>query len=129
MISEFSIAVRVPAENSWSSPRSSVTLATMATRIAGTAATIENKRDDAHVQACRGAARAARLHHLPDLAGDDADQQQHRRRVGEQQRHHDVVGRQDRREIGEHDEGEEGRQQREADRDRAQGCGFRRRRV
>ena len=53
MISEFSIAERVPTENSRSRPRSSVTLATIATRIAGTAATMENSRRCAHAVAPR----------------------------------------------------------------------------
>ena len=74
--------------------------------------------DDAHVQPRRGAAGAPRLHHLPDLANDDGDQQDHRRRIGEQQADHDVMGRGDGGQIGEDDEGDEGRQQRQADGDR-----------
>ena len=35
------------------------------------------QRDDAHMQPCRRAAAPARLHHLPDLVGDDAEQQEH----------------------------------------------------
>ncbi len=38
-----------------------MTLATIATRIAGTAAMTENKRDDADMQSRGGAAAAARL--------------------------------------------------------------------
>ncbi len=66
------------------------------------------QRDDADVQPRRGPAAAARLHHQPDLAADDAEQQEHRQRVGEQQRDHDRVGRRDRCEIGQHHEGRKG---------------------
>ena len=97
----------------------------MATRIAGAAAMMENNADDAHMQPGAGAAAAARLHHLPDLAHDDAEQQQHRHRIGEQQRDHDVVGRQERGQVGKDDEGDKGRQQSQADRDRAEHPRFR----
>ena len=68
----------VRVENSRSRPRSSVTLATTATRIAGTAAIDREQPDDPHVQPRRRAAAPAGLHHQPDLAGDDADQQEAR---------------------------------------------------
>ena len=74
--------------------------------------------DDAHMQPRGGPPGAAGLHHLPHFAHDDAEQQQHRRRVREQQRDDDVVGRRNRRQVGENDEGDEGRQQRQTDRDR-----------
>ena len=62
------MTARVRVENSRSRPRSSVTLATIATRIAGTAAMTENRPTMLHVQPRAGAAAAAGLHHLPDLA-------------------------------------------------------------
>ncbi len=74
--------------------------------------------DDADMQPGGGAARAARLHHLPDFAHDDCEQQNDGRRVGQQQRDDDVMGRRDRRQIGENDESGKGRQQRQDDRDR-----------
>ena len=80
-MSEFSITAWVRVENQRSRPRSSVMLATTATRIAGTAAITENSADDAHVQPRGGAPVAARLHDVPDLAADDADQQEHGERV------------------------------------------------
>ena len=70
--------------------------------------------DDAHVQPRGRAPGTARLHHLPDFAHDDAEQQQHRRRVHQQQRDDDVVSRRNRRQVGQNDEGGEGRQQRQA---------------
>ena len=66
--------------------------------------------DDTHVQPRTGAAGTTRLHDLPDLAGDDAEQERNRHRIGEQQRHDDVVTRRDRREVGEDDEGDERRE-------------------
>ena len=83
----------VRVENSRSRPRSSVTLATTATRIAGTAATTENS---ATMRTCsRAAARPRRraCTTCPDLAADDAEQQQHGQRVDQQQRDDDLVGR------------------------------------
>ena len=76
--------------------------------------------DDAHVQLGAGAPGAARLHDQPDFAHDDAEQQQHRGGIHQQQRDDHVMGRQDRREIGEDDEGGEGREQSEPDGDRAE---------
>jgi hypothetical protein len=76
--------------------------------------------DDANVQLGAGAPGTPCLHHQPNLAHDDAEQQQHRGGVHQQQRDDDVMGRRDRRQIGQHDEGGECRQHREADRDRAE---------
>ena len=114
---------RVRVENSRSRPRSSVTLATTATRIAGTAAITENRPT---IWTCsRAAALPAppRLHDVPDLAADDAEQQQHRERVDPEQGDDHVVGRGDRRQVGQHHEGREGRQQRHADRRRPEQAG------
>ena len=55
---------------------------------------------------------------VPDLAPDDAEKQQHRQRIHPEQRDDDVVGRVDRGQAGEHDEGRERRQQGDADRRR-----------
>ena len=110
----------VCCENSRSRPRSSVTLATTATRIAGTAAMTENSATMRTCSRAAGAAAPARLHHPPDLAADDAEQQQHRQRVDQQERDDDLVGRRDRREVGQHEEGDERRQQRQRDGDQAQ---------
>ena len=41
--------------------------------------------DDLNVKPCRGPAAAPGLNHLPDLAGDDSDQQQDGRRVDQQE--------------------------------------------
>ncbi len=76
--------------------------------------------DDAHMQPRGGPSGAASLHHLPDFPYDDTEQQNHGDRVRQQQRHHDVMGGRNRREIGEDDEGGKGRQQRKSDRDRTE---------
>ena len=123
-ISEFSIAARVRVENSWSRPRSSVMLATIATRIAGTAAMTENRPTMRTCSRAPARPRAAGLHDLPDFAPDDGKQQHHGRGVDQQQRDHDVVGRRDRRQTGEHHEGDEGRQQSQPDRDRPEDAGL-----
>ena len=81
--------------------------------------------DDAHMQARGGAPGAASVHHLPNLAHDDAEQNQHRHRIRQQQGNHHIMGGQDRRQVGENDEGDERREQREPDRDRTKGSGFR----
>ena len=101
------------------SPRSSVMLATIATRTAGTAAIDREQPDDAHMQPRAGAAAAARLHDVPDFPADDGDQQQRRERVERQDRDDDLMGRRDRREAGQHREGHGRRQQRQRDRERA----------
>ena len=69
--------------------------------------------DDAHMQPRAGAAAPARLHDVPDFAADDADQQQRRERVDRQHGDDDLMGRRDRRQPGEHHEGDGGRQQRQ----------------
>jgi hypothetical protein len=51
------------------------------------------------------------------LPYDYAEQQQHGCRVHQQQRDHDVMGRRYRREVGENDEGDKGREQRKANGD------------
>ena len=61
-----------------------MTLATTATRIAGTAAMIENSATIRTCSRAAGPAAPARLDHPPDLPADDAEQQQHGRRVAEQ---------------------------------------------
>src|SRR6266851_491024 len=95
----------VCCENRRSRPRWSVTLATTATAITGTAAMMENK---ATMRTCsRDAARPRRL------ACDDEYQKKDRDRVCEQQRDHDLVRGRNRREAGEHDEGQQCRQQRQ----------------
>src|SRR4029078_11746290 len=92
---------RVRVENSRSRPRSRVTLATSATRIAGTAAITPNRpttwtcsraaeraraqTDDLAVRRGGGAAAAAGLNHEPDLVGDNADQQEDGQGVDQQQ--------------------------------------------
>jgi hypothetical protein len=74
--------------------------------------------DDLNVQPGRGAPATARLHQLPDFADDDADQQQNGGGIDQQERHHHVAGGLDRGQARKHHEGETGRQQREADRER-----------
>ena len=71
--------------------------------------------DDLDVEACRRPAPPPRLENMPDLAADDAEQQQDRERVHPEQGDDHVVGGLDRGEAGEHDEGRAGRQQRHAD--------------
>ena len=68
--------------------------------------------DDLDVQPRRGAAAPAGLHHQPHLVGDDADQQEHGQRVDQKKRDDDRMRGRDRRQIGQHDEGCEGRQHR-----------------
>ena len=76
--------------------------------------------DDLDVQPRRRPAAAPGLHHLPDFADDDADQQQDGRGIDQQERTDDLAGRLDRRQAGQHHEGQEGRQQRQADGKRRQ---------
>ena len=74
----------------------------------------EQARRSAHAAAPRRG-RGAAPAHTPDLARDDHDEQKDRDRVDQEQRDDDLVGRRDRREPGQHDEGHERRQQRERD--------------
>ena len=69
--------------------------------------------NDAHVKSRRGAPAAPRLHNTPDLARNDHNEQKDRDRVGQEERDHDLMGRRDRREPGQHEEGDQRRQQRE----------------
>jgi hypothetical protein len=54
---------------------------------------------------------------VPHFSQDHTKQQKDGGRVHQQQRHDHVVGRQNRREVGENDKGGKGGQQREADRE------------
>ena len=76
--------------------------------------------DDLDVQPRRRPAAPPGLHHLPDFADDDADQQQDGRRIDQQEGIDDLARRLDRGQAGQHHEGQEGRQQRERDRKRRQ---------
>src|SRR5262249_8205638 len=69
--------------------------------------------DDAHVQSRRRASATPRLHDSPHLARDDQNQKKDGDCVRKQQRDHDLVGGRNRRQAGEHDEGQERRQQRQ----------------
>ena len=111
----------VRVENSRSRPRSRVMLATTRDEDGRHRRDHREQRDDPDVQPRRGAAAPAGLHHEPDLAGDDAEQQEDGERVDQQQRDDDLMGRRDRRQVGKHHEGRKGRQQRKAEprRDRA----------
>ena len=60
--------------------------------------------DDARVQARPGGAGAAGAHEAARLPGDDADQDDDEHQIEEEQRPHDVVGRQDGRHAAEHEE-------------------------
>ena len=71
------------------------------------------QRDDAHVQPRAGPPAPARLQDAPDFPPDERQQKKDRERVHQQEREHDLVGRQNRREVGEHHEGRERRQQRQ----------------
>jgi len=73
---------------------------------------------DAHVQLGAGAPAPPRLHDLEDFVGDDAEQHEHHRPVGQQDPGHDIVGRHHRGEAGEHQERDHGGEQGQADRDR-----------
>src|SRR5262252_1239403 len=99
MIREFWITSRVGPENSRSRPRSMVILATIETSTAGSTAMTENRLT---ICTCSRAAPPPGLHHLPDLADDDADQKQDGRRVDQQEDIDDLGGRLDRREAGHH---------------------------
>jgi hypothetical protein len=71
--------------------------------------------DDAHVQPCRGAPAAPRLHDAPYLASYHEDQKKDRDRVCEQEGNDDLVRRCNGREAGKHDEGHQRREQRKGD--------------
>ncbi len=73
------------------------------------------ERHDPHMQPRCGAAAPSRLHNAPDLAADDQHQEEHGERIGRQERAHHGIGRRDRREVGEHHESDERRQQRDCD--------------
>ena len=75
--------------------------------------------DDPHMQPRGGPAAAARLHDAPDLAGHGGDQKEHRHRIGEQEGDHHLVVGLDRREVGQHHEGRERRQERQRHRAKA----------
>ena len=79
--------------------------------------------DDLHVQPRAGAAAPARLHDDPDFAADDAEQQQPGHGIAEQQLLDHGVDRRNRGQPGEHQEGGGRREQRYADRDRADQAG------
>ena len=71
--------------------------------------------DDAHVQPRRRAPAAPRLHDPPHLAPDDQDEEKNRDALAASNETHDLVGRRDRGEAPEHDEGDERRQEGERD--------------
>lgn len=72
------------------------------------------------MQARGGAATAASLNDLPDLAGDDRQQQQDRGAINQEEGDDDFVGRCDRGQSGQHHEGQECREERQADGERSQ---------
>ena len=72
------------------------------------------------MQLRRGATAPTGLNQRPDLAGDNADEQKDGAGVDQQECDDDPMGRLDRREADQNHEGQERRQQREADRDRRQ---------
>ena len=71
--------------------------------------------NDPHVQPRSGPATAAGLEHPPHLPANQSDQERDGHRIGEEKRDHDLMGRSNRREPGQHHEGREGRQQRQND--------------
>ena len=97
---------RVRVEKKRSRPRSSVVEATTATRIGRHRGDDGEQADDLHVQPRAGVAAPARLDHRPDFAADDAEQQDARSAaLTSKQRDDDLVGRRDRGQAGEHQEG------------------------
>ena len=78
------------------------------------------QRDDAVMQSRAGARGAARGAQAAQLDADQHQQPDDDEPVAAEQRQHDLVGRDDRREAGEDDEGRERQDQRAADRDRAE---------
>ncbi len=81
------------------------------------------QRDDLDMEPGRRPAPSPRLDDVPDLAPDDAEEQQHRERIHAEQRDDDIIGRIDRGQAGENDEGRECRKQRHADRRRSEQAG------
>ena len=77
-----------------------------------------------NVQPRGGPSRPFGLDDLPDLPDDDRQQQDDGPGVDRQQRDDDIVRRRDRGQIGQNDEGGEGGQQRQADRNRPQHAQF-----
>jgi hypothetical protein len=75
--------------------------------------------DDADMEPRARPAAAAALHHRPDLAQDDAEQEQHGDCVDAEQADDDLVARRDRRQSGQHHEGGERRQERQHNHQRA----------
>ena len=111
----------VLVENQLSRPRSSVTLATTATRIAGVAATMLNS---ATIRIWRRAAARRRLpgeDQRRDLPADDQDEEEREAPVEDQDREDDRLGRRDRRQAHEDEEGPDGNRQRGHHRDIADG--------
>ncbi len=111
---------RVRVENSRSRPRSSVTLATTATRIAGTAAITANRPT---IRTCSRAAARPRRRACTTSQTSRAMMPSSRNTVSaliSSSVTTTAVGGRDRRQVGQHDEGREGRQQRQHRRDRAQ---------
>jgi hypothetical protein len=100
---EFSIIARVRVDSRRSRPRSSVTLATTATRMAGA---------------------AARLQDQPKLTADDGAEQQDDQQIDREQCNDHFMRRGKRRQIGKDDEGDERAEQRNDDREPAQGTVF-----
>jgi hypothetical protein len=86
----------------------------METITAGSTAMTENRPPR------RRPAAPARLHHLEDFTDDDGDQQQDGRGVDQQEGADDVPRRLNRRQAGQNHEGEEGRQQCDANGKRRQ---------
>ncbi len=70
--------------------------------------------NDLDMQPSGGPASAARLNHLPHLAGNNAQQQQDGRAVNQKERDDDLVGGRNGRQPGQDNKGQEGRQQRKA---------------
>ncbi|GCC48746.1 hypothetical protein chiPu_0032658, partial [Chiloscyllium punctatum] len=76
--------------------------------------------DDLDVQPRRRPAPPPRLHHLPDFPDNDADQQQDRAGIDQQEGADHLGRRLDRGQAGQHHEGEEGGQQRDGHGERRQ---------
>ena len=118
MVSEFWITSRVGPENSRSRPRSMVTLATIETITAGSTAITENRPT---ICTCsRAAARPRRLACTIWTISRTMIPTRSRMvtAVDHQEGADDVAGRLDRGQPRQHHEGEEGRQQRDADGER-----------
>ena len=76
--------------------------------------------DNADVQLGGCAAAPARLDDHPDLAPDNADEEQRRQRIRQQEADHDLVRRDDPGEPGQHHESQERGKERDADGDRSE---------